>query len=213
MVGNDVVDLADQDCQPGRTHARFDRRVFSPSELCLIQTSPAPVRMRWTLWAAKESAYKLLRKLDPHVGFAPSRFVVQLDRVARADGRFLGEVDGDGLTTGTVAHGNRCVSFRAVADPEALHVIATDHRGQSRRLLAGVAEASAESPSSAVRRMAIAAIAAALGVAPGELSIVREARIPRLWRHGEPVPIDLSLSHHGRFVAFAAVESLRWSAA
>jgi hypothetical protein len=61
--------------------------------------------------------------------------------------------------------------------------------------------------------MAIAAIAAALGVAPGELSIVREARIPRLWRHGEPVPIDLSLSHHGRFVAFAAVESLRWSAA
>jgi hypothetical protein len=53
------------------------------------------------------------------------------------------------------------------------------------------------------------AIAARLAVAADELRIVRQERIPRLQLRGAPLPIDLSLSHHGRFVAFAALMPFR----
>src|SRR5574337_2138325 len=76
MVGNDVVDLADPQCLPLGTHPRFDQRVFAQSELRLIHASATPAWMRWMLWAAKESAYKILRKQDPAMTFAPRRFVV-----------------------------------------------------------------------------------------------------------------------------------------
>ena len=39
MIGNDVVDLADPDADPGRLHPRFDGRVFDPSEHALIAAS------------------------------------------------------------------------------------------------------------------------------------------------------------------------------
>ena len=57
MIGNDVVDLRDPDADPWRLHARFDERVFHPSERALIAASPQPGRTRWVLWALKESAY------------------------------------------------------------------------------------------------------------------------------------------------------------
>jgi hypothetical protein len=52
-------------------------------------------------------------------------------------------------------------------------------------------------------------VAPRLGVAADELRIVRQERIPRLQRRGAPLPIELSLSHHGRFVAFAALLPFR----
>src|SRR5437667_332795 len=57
--------------------------------------------------------------------------------------------------------------------------------------------------SEAVRRLAIARLSRLLAVAPEELAIRREGRIPALWLRGCRSPADLSLSHHGRFVAFA----------
>jgi hypothetical protein len=38
-----------------------------------------------------------------------------------------------------------------------------------------------------------------------ELGVTHDGRIPRLERAGHAVGADLSLSHHGRFVAFACV--------
>jgi hypothetical protein len=58
-------------------------------------------------------------------------------------------------------------------------------------------------PSVAVRRLAIAALATRLGVHPSRVGIVSEKRIPRVEIDGRRAPIDLSLSHHGRLVAFA----------
>ena len=57
--------------------------------------------------------------------------------------------------------------------------------------------------SEAVRQLAIARLSRLLAVAPEELAIRREGRIPALWLRGCRSPADLSLSHHGRFVAFA----------
>lgn len=206
MVGNDVVDLADPQCQPMGTHPRFDGRVFVPSELGMIRTSSTPMRTRWMLWAAKESAYKVARKLEPATTFAPARFVVQLDRPQPgAERHAVSDLRAAAPVRGSVTCALHRVRFRVVAEGEALHVVATcDDRWQL-HLLTAVAETGAAAPSAAARCAAVDAIAARLGVAADELCILRHGRIPRLHLRGRLLPIDLSLSHHGRFVAFAAL--------
>ncbi len=77
LVGNDVVDLHDSENRPEALHARFDARVFTSDERAVLSASASVHQLRWTLWAAKESAYKVARKLDSAVRFLPKDFVVQ----------------------------------------------------------------------------------------------------------------------------------------
>lgn len=191
MLGNDVVDLADPETRPAVRHPRFDARVFTPEERAALAGAEDPERMRWSLWAAKEAAYKCLKKLEPGTCFSPVRFAVRL----AAD------------QTGTVDFGGRRLSVALFAEGDALHAVATDAGDPGRDVLRFVSErADAEDSSSAVRALARDAAAAQLGCAPGELEFSREGRVPRLLRRGGQPGLDLSLSHHGRFLA-AALET------
>ena len=81
---------------------------------------------------------------------------------------------------------------------EFVHAVVCDEPGE---WLSGI-EASdpSHAPSDAVRDLARRDLAARFG---GGLSVAQRGRVPVLHRRGEPLPADLSLSHHGRFVAFA----------
>jgi phosphopantetheinyl transferase (holo-ACP synthase) len=192
MLGNDVVDLGDPETQPGARHPRFDARVFTREERALLAAAPDSERLRWSLWAAKEAAYKCMKKLAPETCFSPVRFAVQLDTER----------------TGSVACGGRRLRLALFAEDDALHAVATDAADPERgvvRALAELLEADTDA-SQAVRRLAREKAAAQLGCDPEQLSIGREGRRPRLLRRGAEAPLDLSLSHHGRYVA-AALEA------
>ena len=73
MIGNDVVDLDDPESRSAARHARFDARAFTVAEQTMLRTSADGERLRWVLWAAKESAYKAARRDDARVTFAPAR--------------------------------------------------------------------------------------------------------------------------------------------
>jgi phosphopantetheinyl transferase (holo-ACP synthase) len=185
MVGNDVVDLADREVRPEATHPRFDARVFARRERQALGASGAPNRLRWMLWAAKEAAYKLARKRNPRVVFSPSRFVVGLD--ARL--------------TGEVIHEDERFAIRVCSSGDALHAIAMD--GAEESLVTGLEPApDALDAGAAVRALAVRTLAARLRAPARTIRIERRGRIPTLEVPGL-APIDLSLSHHGRFVAFA----------
>jgi len=189
MIGNDVVDLGDAEVQPGAIHARFDARVFAQDEREALRASGSPNRLRWILWAAKEAAYKAARKLDPQLGFSPSRMLVRLESDLRGEvhvaGRrlFLG-VDEDRLRIHALA---RTRPFEG--DVVRSHVAYLPGEGADAR--------------SAVRALLIVGVAQSLGAAPQDLSIESRNRVPVLYHKGERVPVDLSISHHGRFVAWA----------
>jgi phosphopantetheinyl transferase (holo-ACP synthase) len=191
MLGNDVVDLADPETRAAGRHPRFDARVLTREERAALAGAQDPERMRWSLWAAKEAAYKCLKKLEPETCFSPVRFAVRLG----AD------------QTGTVEAGGRRLRVALFAEGDALHAVATDAGDPGRDVLRVISErvATADS-SSAVRALAREAAAAQLGCAPGELEFSREGRVPRLRRRGGQQALDLSLSHHGRFLA-AALET------
>jgi hypothetical protein len=187
MVGDDVVDLGDPEALPGARHPRFDARVFAPPERAALAGSSRPDLLRWCLWAAKEAAYKLARKRDPGARFAPSRYVVSL---------------GPGLRGRVAWPGGEA---RAVVRREgrAVHATACDAPGARARILRGVACPDPPfDPSRGARELALRRVAERLGLAPERLRIERRGRIPCLLLPDGDA-LDLSLSHHGRFVAFA----------
>ena len=188
MIGNDVVDLGDPESRAEARHPRFDGRVFDETERALIGASPQPERTRWLLWAAKESAYKAARKEDPHIVFAPSRFVVRLEGDARV----------------SVAVGERRFQVDLVAGADHVHAVARAEGDSPDGTCTAVAKLpEGATGSDAARWLAIATLSHVLGVAPEGLAIRRAGRIPTLWLRGCASSADLSLSHHGRFVAFA----------
>jgi phosphopantetheinyl transferase (holo-ACP synthase) len=183
MLGNDVVDLAR--CEHGARHPRFDARVFSESERALIARD-ASQRVRWLLWAAKEAAYKAAKQLDAATVWAPARFEVSLES----------------RTGGVVRHGAREFALRVEEHAGFVHALASGD-AFARTLHAGVEALAGGDASPAARAFACRALAPRLGIAPLRLSIAKRGRIPVLCIDGRAARAELSLSHHGRFVAFA----------
>ena len=189
MVGNDVVDLRDRSVVKGPRHPRFDARVFAPSEHRALRESDEANPLRWAFWAAKEAAYKVAKKLDDAAVWSPVRFVVHID----ASG------------AGRVEHEGRDISVRVEKDAERVHAVASDTTASLSRVRARVARlpAPGANPSEAVRALACEDLAGVLERGAELLEIARRGRIPVLRVAGEDAALDLSLSHHGRFVAWA----------
>jgi hypothetical protein len=208
VIGNDVIDLRDPETLPGARHPRFDARVFAAGERSALERSGAPDRLRWILWAAKESAFKVARRREPDTAFAPTRFVVDLDVSLR----------------GCVRHANREYPVRVAVTGDCVHVVATEAPAAG-AVRAGVAVCAVEGdvgaslPGCAARDLAAAGIAPLLGVERADLRFARRGRAPELqldpgvrrgwdparWGRGEARldRVAVSLSHHGRFVAYA----------
>ncbi len=199
MVGNDVVDLGDPETRPGAQHPGFDARVFARSERRLLACSERPDCLRWALWAAKESAYKAARRVDPDAVFAPSRFVTRLRPES---------VGGGNVLAGYVIHGELRLRVRVTLEADCVHAVATHPCARMGLVKAEVArvegELSAAAPGRAARDLAVAGVARLLRVAPRELRIERSGRVPQVEFSGGTAPL-LSLSHHGRFVAYACL--------
>jgi phosphopantetheinyl transferase (holo-ACP synthase) len=196
MVGNDVVDLADPETQAAALHPRFDERVFAAPELARIAASATPGRLRWVLWAAKEAAYKAAKRMEPRIVFSPRRFAVTET----------------GARTARVEHGPRRFEVALELEEDWVHAVATAVVApRPRSLLVAVSaleegvEASPRAAGRAVRTLAVAIVARALGLRADRLAVVREGRLPRLTYGSRVLAADVSLSHHGRFAACACV--------
>ena len=206
LVGNDIVDLHDPWSQPDTIHSRFDGRVFTPVERAHILASRSAHQSRWSLWAAKESAFKVARKLDGRVRFFPREFAVRMLDDARAEvshgmGRF-----GVWLQRADEWVHALAVPFGASdSDVEGHGPAAVEPPGGARSRIrrVGVAGSGAGDPSGHVRELARTAVGSLVNVSPVEIEIASAGGIPSARLREERLPVDLSLSHHGRFVACA----------
>ncbi len=207
MVGNDIVDLADVDADASTYSPRFDERTFAAAERAWLAERPDADRARWELWAAKEAAYKAVKRGHRATVFSPSSFEVETD-TRRVEGDL---VHGFGWVTFAGPNAGRLADLRlrveTHAEADRVHVTAWrdgDLAPQSE--IAALPAASGHSdidPSAYVRRRLIRRLAAALGVPRARLSLDRRARVPVVMVDGKDASIDVSLSHHGRFVACA----------
>lgn len=188
MVGNDVVDLDDPETAAEGLNPRFDARVFSNDELERIAAAEDSRRLRWTLWAAKESAYKLCKRKDATAIFAHARFETALDDSGH----------------GYVRLGDWTCAVQVTCQMAQIHAVATAEYDDRKRVVSCVQKISRENdPSLKVRRLAIESVARSIGIDRESVTITTGAdRVPRLHLDGS-IHGFLSLSHHGSLVAFA----------
>ncbi|MBI2388045.1 MAG: 4-phosphopantetheinyl transferase family protein [Deltaproteobacteria bacterium] len=189
LVGNDVVDLDDPAIATHHLRERFVHRVCHERERAMLARSDAPKALLWTLFAAKEAAFKIVAKLDPQAVFAHSRFVVANDLRA-------------------VVWGDLTLPLRVDVTDAWVHAVVCTARAP----ICAVEESGGE-PSVAARELLCRLVAAELGCVADDLAVVRDPR-PGSWtgygpprlvsRDGRAIAADVSLSHDGRFVGCAA---------
>jgi phosphopantetheinyl transferase (holo-ACP synthase) len=228
LLGNDVVDRKENGAEGKHLDLRFVRRVFTAGESGCIQNSHDPSLALWMIWAAKESLFKVMRKLDPDVVFAHKDFPLtkeSLSQISRASPR-------SGSLSAKALHQDLDFALLWDWSPEFVHCLAgysgregfcaqTLDRGALVRVetlgnregcLSARELESVHSVESREVRLLAKALLETHRMRNVELVRRRSASSfspPELLQNGKPVPgIDLSLSHDGRFVA-AAVSTNR----
>lgn len=236
-LGNDVVDTGHRGGRGRAKDDRFLARVCSPSEHDRVRSSSDPDRALWIHWAGKEAIYKSTSKaLGAPPVFHHSSFRVTFPKGV-LESFLLGPSSQSPPTlmgTGTYEDLTFALSVEELGP--SVHAVSWLNQGgaESPRFQA-VAQESAQAPrgpkdplephfspgewgcithrASALTRIETRrAIARSLGVSEEVLEIrcgpgLPGRRIPSVWSRGEELPLDLTLSHHGRFLAWAFLSS------
>lgn len=232
-VGNDVVDLSEPRSRGKSEKAAFLRRVFTDAEAAWIRAGEeldARDRRLWTLWAAKETAFKIFSKV---LG-APPVFIHRAFECHPAKGGAPG-------SWGTVQWEGMEAAMALDDHGELLHMVGWAgrvppppelmSRSRVRRLDSAAREAAGPNPeeewarflefhfteaeanpihslpSALVRLLARGEAATALGVEESRIQLIcgegpKGRTPPRLLVDHGPAALDVSLSHHGRFIAW-----------
>jgi phosphopantetheine--protein transferase-like protein len=201
-VGNDVVDLKDPENIGKSRDDRFLGRVFTAGEREQITRAPFPDTLLWSLWAAKEAAYKAVSCADPAVCSIPHRYRVALEpedatrKIIHRTGKVL------------TPRGELALEISVSADW--VHALAAGAEDALNRLCQRVQRLEggkgAENPSTFIREELLREIARRLCCSVGDLSVVKNQDglgAPRVLFRGELLAAEVSLSHDGRFAAFA----------
>lgn len=196
MIGNDVIDLIDPESQPQRQHRRFDKLAFSSEERRVLRRMGNSHTQRWAMWAAKESAYKLFKQTDSSVRFTPRRFEVSWEAHDRC----------------TVANNGNIAWVQLRFGVDYVHALALAEAPNDDCLLPPVAIIRLDSPpqrppSVEIRKLVKQMAALWLDRSPADLQVVTEEKIPRLVNANGDHCAHLSLSHHGRYMAFTLLDS------
>ena len=222
-VGNDVVDLKETGNRGKSRDERFLDRVFTPEERSLLAGAACPDALLWALWAAKEAAYKAVSRDDPGVCSIPRRYRVALDgeNVCKPIdlAGFVGSLAGRVLTPRDE------VALRVIVTDDYVHALtAGSEAGLARIMLrvdrmgrpedavgvhraehAGDREDTGD-PSAFVRGQLLLEIARRLCLPVDDLDIRKDSEgpgAPRVFLRDRPLAAEISLSHDGRFTAFA----------
>jgi hypothetical protein len=187
--------------------------VFTPPERDRIARSENPDRELWTLWSAKEAAYKALSKSSPSLSSIPRLFSVSLSFLEPIASR-------EGELHGTVACPCGRVAIRVFRTDAYVHCVGTDKSDDSLEGMIGqvfrLANAPGASPSPDESRLtrdtAVRRLSDHLELGADEVEIRRIKKDrglgpPAVYVRGKQTTIDISLSHDGSFGAFVFLPS------
>ena len=188
-IGNDIVDF--RTLEPP-LHPRYLERVFTPKEQHCIGTS---VEELWVHWAAKEAAYKALKRLEPGLPFIPRKFELHRERSVVTQGKYE-----------LYAH--------CRLGPDCVHVSCVNHEtfltGSIQEWIDETQDASLEGPSAEVRKLAIHKLAQHFQIHENDIIIYKQAAssVPYVSVRGVHFMPVLSLTHHGRFIGCCFAHSI-----
>jgi phosphopantetheine--protein transferase-like protein len=199
-VGNDVVDLREPVNAGKSESSRFLKKILTDAEIEFIKKMERSQAALWSLWACKEAAYKVKNKSFPDIPFIPRRWQVVFNK--RKSKYSDGEV---------IIPGKGSVYIRLFSNLEYVHCVGADSFAVLDKLIWSVEALPEEkeiNPSLFLRDCLREKLANNFSLNFHDIKIRRteknsEFQWPRVYIGGRETDIDISLSHDGRFVAYA----------
>jgi phosphopantetheinyl transferase (holo-ACP synthase) len=206
-VGNDIVDLGSPYVAGKSRDRKFLNRVLTPEERTAVLQSAEPDVLLQIYWAARETAYKAIARSDPAVSSAPRRYRVFLDTPAK-ETAFAGYVRTPAQTV--FIRGWRTSGYVHCLGAVSMAGLETIHGGVGNAVIARGPDygRSSAAVSRAARTLAKDKIAALLTLPAGHVMIKKSparngVSFPEIFINRKKTNFPISLSHDGRFVAFA----------
>ncbi|HON58029.1 MAG TPA: 4'-phosphopantetheinyl transferase superfamily protein [Smithella sp.] len=197
-MGNDVVDLKEPGNVGKSGNLRFLKKILTAAEMEWVRKAEKPDAALWRLWAAKETAYKVLRKISAKAAFLPRQWPVV----------WTGRLDGK-----VVAHDGKAIFVSCFSNEDYIHCVGSDDASVLEKCIKGVAFISGHrrlDPSRYGRQCLKKSIAERCSCTSRQIAVRRgkkngELQPPHLYIADRKSPIDISLSHDGRWIAYAFV--------
>jgi len=184
-LGNDVIDLAEKPRNGAKYYRRMQSYAFAQEELAQFQFKrdvPESVAIGWSI---KEAAYKSVVKLIGKERIAPRDFFFEITSEAPA------------RLTCVVHHRDLVLHAETALAGGYVHTVSFLPNAHAFVLGVGISLPDYQSQSINVRTLALQSMTCADAIAKNKEGV------PYFERAGERMVNELSLSHHGRWVAFA----------
>ena len=187
MIGNDIVDL--KHIESNWKRPGFLDKVFSFSEQEYIRTSENQHTMVWLLWSMKEAAYKVYVQQHGKPFFNPKR--LQCELISEG--------------TGKVYIDNQIYFTTSARSKDYVYTVAKQDLNAPIHTKVFKSEITTYKTQSAVlKQQALKTISEAQGIPMNALSIKKNTLgIPKIFYTSEQRSIVVSLTHCGRFSAYA----------
>lgn len=208
------MDLRDPQNVGKSQNSRFINRVFTPDEQKLIANASRQDAMLWSLWAGKETAYKVISKSFPSAISVPRSYRVSLDLAEGPDNSGTFPAADNGIT-GFVDTPYGKVFIKIFITSDYVHCIGTTSALEEiDSLVWHVDRISPDSEalpyyeSMFVRKALKKHLADYIDHNPEDIEIRREKgsnglKPPFVYINDEKAKLDISLSHDGMFTAHA----------
>lgn len=201
-VGNDVVDLQDAANAGKSRDSRLLKKILTDVEIEFVKNAEQPDTALWSFWACKETAYKVIKKYCFDAAFIPRQWqtVFHSAPLDYAEGK-------------VIISGKSAVHIRLFANAGYVHCTGSDDQSVLDKLTWGVESLpKIETDASIfVRQCLVDRLTKHLSQDFHQIEIRRtrkndEFSPPCVYVCGVKTDMDISLSHDGRFVAYAFIE-------
>ena len=200
MIGHDIIDLNYKDRPSRWKEERYWKKVLVQEELDWVKSQENPFDSFLICWAIKEAAYKLVCKIHPQHRFIPKKFISKhlgykkyYDSIHFSVFSPLGEL---GARVNSSAQFVQASVIPKQSGPNHINAYAfpleeTDYSSQSQQ----------------TQKEILAHFRRKTSFGKGNLEIRKKNSLPALYLAGKEAPIDISISHHGHWGAFAYVDT------
>ena len=187
MIGNDIVDIKKARSEGAWKRSRFIKKIFAESERPQILGSGSPFLNIWRMWSMKESVYKVIVQSEKERFLNPQKLVCSLKNEQ------VGFVEYEGEVYATQSHmtNNFIYSSHTTAKQEdVIDEILNVKDPNDQRMM--------------VRLALFQRVSDMFEYPIHKLSVRKnEKGVPKLYNNEAPLPLQLSLTHHGNYAAYA----------
>jgi phosphopantetheinyl transferase (holo-ACP synthase) len=194
------VDLREPANAEKSRESRFLKKILTNAEIEFVQNAKNPDLALWSHWACKETAYKVVKKSLSDAAFLPRQWQVTFNKRE--------SIHSDGEVT---IPGHDSVYIRLFSNSNYVHCVGADVLTSLDKLIWSVEALPEEeriNPSLYLRNCLGQSLAKHFSLNSHNIKIKRtrengEIQPPHVYLNGSKTDIDISLSHDGRFVAYA----------